>query len=126
MIFRNKTYPVPQFGLVYLGKGWFIRLDFSNRWNWSRRLNSKILNWQKGGQRKLRRFFWFLFEDERCEFCRGPLRKHGDKLHGGFDIKDTIGGRTRTAYICNLCYSVIEKPVGLLTYEQARRIYKHD
>lgn len=52
----------------------------------------------------LSRFLRWLFP-ERCEHCRGLLRKHGDTYYGGIDIHDAIGGKPRrTAYLCNLCY----------------------
>lgn len=54
---------------------------------------------------RLKQIFWFLFTSERCEFCKGKLRRHGDRYYGGVDIKDTLGNPARrTAYLCNLCY----------------------
>lgn len=43
--------------------------------------------------------------ENRCEHCKGFLRRKGDMYYGGIDIQDTIGGDAkRTAYVCNLCY----------------------
>lgn len=58
----------------------------------------------------LKEKFWFLFDDMKCELCHGKLRRHGDIYYGGIDICDTIGKtKTRTAYICNLCYQLFSK-----------------
>lgn len=52
---------------------------------------------------------WYFFESEKCEFCRGPLRKHNDQYYGGIDVRDSIGSsKSRTAYVCNLCYKFLE------------------
>lgn len=52
---------------------------------------------------------WFFFEDEKCEFCRGKLRRRGDKYYGGIEVYDTIGKtKSRTSYVCNLCYSILK------------------
>lgn len=47
---------------------------------------------------------------ERCEFCRGLLRKHGDTYYGAVHIQDSIGGEPRRkAFVCNLCYSLFKR-----------------
>lgn len=50
--------------------------------------------------------FWkWITGENRCELCKGYLRRMGDKYYGGIDIFDTISrGKKRTAYVCNLCY----------------------
>ena len=60
--------------------------------------------------KKVKNFYLWLIGKNRCELCKGYLRRHGDLSYGGIDIKDTIGGRiTRTAYVCNLCYKLDTK-----------------
>ncbi len=67
------------------------------------KLKWDLLHW-------LKRHWWFFFASEKCEWCRGKLRRGGDNYHGGIDIKDGIGTKKyRTVYVCNLCYRVLEK-----------------
>ena len=54
-------------------------------------------------------FYKWITGENRCEHCKGFLRRNGDLYYGGIDVKDTIGGeKKRTAYVCNLCYQLFK------------------
>ena len=51
---------------------------------------------------------WLL--GEKCDLCRGGLRRNGASYYGVVEVNDTIGGGIKTQYqLCNLCYSLCKK-----------------
>lgn len=57
--------------------------------------------------KKIKDFIGWVLGTNRCERCKGYLRRHGDLYFGAVEVWDTIGpDRHRTAFVCNLCYQL--------------------
>jgi uncharacterized protein with PIN domain len=53
---------------------------------------------------------WLKLKTEKCQLCKGRLRKEYDSGYGGIDVNQNIGGsRKETFYVCNLCYDIYKK-----------------